>query len=149
VNGESSDDEDIDLAALLNGSDLTPEARRLVYEAIVSGGIEGYVPRRESVLELIELAAGRITGDEYRRRVLAKLTHAPAKASPDRSGHKPAGASTQGASRWRRWNDIADVFNGPQDTNWETDRDLVAHEFKPAEKDAQAGSGPAADSGVP
>lgn len=83
MNGESSDDEGFDLAALLNGSsDLTPEARRVAYDAIVSGVIEGYVPRRESVLELIELAAGRITGDEYRRRVLARLTHAPAKASP-------------------------------------------------------------------
>lgn len=51
--------------------------------------------------------------------------------------------------RSARARDIADVFNGPQDTNWETDRDLVAQEFKPAEKDAQAGSGPAADSGVP
>lgn len=26
---------------------------------------------------------------------------------------------------WRRWNDIVDLFNGPEDDAWPTDRDLV------------------------
>lgn len=26
---------------------------------------------------------------------------------------------------WRHWNDIADLFTGPTDPDWNTDRDLV------------------------
>lgn len=27
--------------------------------------------------------------------------------------------------RWRRWEDLGDLFAGPGDADWETDRDLV------------------------
>ena len=27
--------------------------------------------------------------------------------------------------RWRTWDEIAELFDGPQDTAWEQDRDLV------------------------
>jgi len=27
--------------------------------------------------------------------------------------------------RWQRWADIANLFNGPPDPGWDTDRDLV------------------------
>jgi hypothetical protein len=47
------------------------ENRRHVHNAIVSGMIEGWTPSRESVTMLIEAAAGNITGDEYRARVIA------------------------------------------------------------------------------
>ena len=26
---------------------------------------------------------------------------------------------------WRRWIDVADIFSGPIDDEWETDRDLI------------------------
>lgn len=28
-------------------------------------------------------------------------------------------------TRWQRWDDIADVFSGPPDLDWERDRDLI------------------------
>lgn len=28
-------------------------------------------------------------------------------------------------SRWRGWNEVADLFGGPADRDWEHDRDLV------------------------
>jgi prevent-host-death family protein len=31
---------------------------------------------------------------------------------------------------WRRWSDVAELFSGPADTAWETDRDVVAHEIR-------------------
>lgn len=61
MSGENSDDEAFDLDELLNDSDVTPEVRRVLREVITSSMIEGDLPRRESVLELIELATGRIS----------------------------------------------------------------------------------------
>lgn len=36
---------------------------------------------------------------------------------------------------WRSWGDVAELFNGPDDTAWNTDRDLVdggLHQPRPA-----------------
>ncbi len=41
---------------------------------------------------------------------------------------------------WRRWNDIADIFNGPSDPDWTLDRDLVSHQFEPPRIGNEAGS---------
>lgn len=30
--------------------------------------------------------------------------------------------------RWRAWTDLEDLFAGPADTNWETDRDAIDHD---------------------
>ena len=32
-------------------------------------------------------------------------------------------------AQWRRWADIADLFTGPADPDWERDRDLVDQAF--------------------
>lgn len=37
----------------------------------------------------------------------------------------PAAART-----WRRWTDVADLFNGPADPDWAADREEVAHELR-------------------
>jgi prevent-host-death family protein len=31
--------------------------------------------------------------------------------------------------RWQRWADVADLFNGRGDLDWETDRDLIDQSF--------------------
>lgn len=72
MSGGSSHQDPYDLNALLHGSDLTPQARRAVFDVIASGLIEGDIPSRESVVDLIELAAGRLDGDECRRRIIAR-----------------------------------------------------------------------------
>ena len=28
-------------------------------------------------------------------------------------------------TRWRRWDDVSDLFSGPADADWEADRELV------------------------
>ncbi|BBZ56695.1 hypothetical protein [Mycolicibacterium phocaicum] len=70
MNDEAAHYEPYDLAELLRDSDLSAEDRRVVFDVIVSGVIEGDIPSRESVLRLIELAAGRITGAHYRQQVM-------------------------------------------------------------------------------
>ena len=55
-----------DLAELFCSSDLSATSRRAAFEAIVSSLIEGDLPSRESVLRLIEFAAGRIDRTDYR-----------------------------------------------------------------------------------
>lgn len=47
-------------------------------------------------------------------------------------------APASGANTWRRWDDIADIFNGPEDANWVSDHDLVFHEFEPSTNDEEA-----------
>jgi hypothetical protein len=70
--GISSDELDADdVAEILCACDLSDANRRHVHNAIVGGMIEGWRPSRESVTMLIEAAAGNITGDEYRARVIA------------------------------------------------------------------------------
>lgn len=54
---------------------LTPQERRLVHDAVVSGAIEGYTPDLESVARLADLATGKITGDQYRAELLASVRH--------------------------------------------------------------------------
>ena len=58
------------LAELLHGSDLSATQRRAVYNAIADSTIEGATPARESMLRLIEFAAGRITFDQYKTQTL-------------------------------------------------------------------------------
>lgn len=41
------------------------------------------------------------------------------------SGRPAAILGPVGPSAWRRWDDVAAVFNGPTDPDWATDRDLV------------------------
>ncbi|MBU8814005.1 MULTISPECIES: type II toxin-antitoxin system Phd/YefM family antitoxin [Mycolicibacterium] len=31
---------------------------------------------------------------------------------------------------WRKWADITELFRGPNDPDWETDRDLIADELR-------------------
>jgi hypothetical protein len=104
MTGATADGEHIDLVELLHRSDLPAVDRRRVYDAIVSSMIEGATPDRESVILLIDFAAGRIDVDEYRERVLSSRT-------------------------WRRWGDVADVVNGPADPDWDADREAIAHEL--------------------
>lgn len=70
-----ADDLDVNgIAELLYASDLSPQGRRSVHNAVASSFIEGGRIDRESLLRLIELAAGRITGNEHKRQVLASHT---------------------------------------------------------------------------
>ncbi|WP_372586918.1 hypothetical protein [Mycobacteroides abscessus] len=55
---------------LLQGSDLSATRRRAVHDAIVSSTLDGAMPDRESVLRLIEYAAGRVNFEEHKRRIL-------------------------------------------------------------------------------
>jgi hypothetical protein len=114
MSGATADGEHIDLVELLHRSDLPGVDRCRVYDAIVSSVIEGATPDRESVLLLIDFAAGRIDIDEYRERVLSSRT-------------------------WRRWGDVADMVNGPADPDWDADREAIAHEVKQADADYAAG----------
>lgn len=70
MNARAGDRESYDLAELLGASDLSPKDRRAVYDVIVSSVIEGDIPSRESVLRLIEFAAGRITVAQYKQQVM-------------------------------------------------------------------------------
>jgi prevent-host-death family protein len=31
---------------------------------------------------------------------------------------------------WRQWTDVAELFEGPADPDWTTDREMVAHEVR-------------------
>jgi Antitoxin VbhA len=52
---------------------VSPEQRKLVYNALVNNAIEGWTPTVESVALLRESVAGTISFDEYRNRVLARI----------------------------------------------------------------------------
>jgi prevent-host-death family protein len=41
------------------------------------------------------------------------------------SGRLAARMVPAAPKRWQRWDDIADVFSGPADPDWEWDRDLI------------------------
>jgi hypothetical protein len=59
-----------DISEILYASDLSPQNRRHVYDAVVNNLIDGGTQDRESLLRLIEFAAGRITDEEHKRQVL-------------------------------------------------------------------------------
>lgn len=61
---------------MLSGSGLSPRDRRLVHNALVNSVIEGWTPDADSVAWLSEFAAGKISIDEYRQRVLAQTAAA-------------------------------------------------------------------------
>ena len=114
MNRESSDDADFDLAALLNGSDLTPEARRVVYDVIASSMSKATCrvaslswnssswPRDES--------PETSTDDEYwpgsRTRRRKRVPTVPAKSPQERQLRAPtggdAGTTSQTCSMGRR-----------------------------------------------
>ncbi|NTY62045.1 antitoxin VbhA family protein [Mycolicibacterium sphagni] len=52
---------------------LPARERRLVHDVVVSGAIEGYTPDLESVARLADMATGKITGDQYRAELRARL----------------------------------------------------------------------------
>lgn len=61
-----------ELVELLLDAGLSTQQQRAVYDAAVDSMIEGAAPDRESLLRLIEFAAGRISFDEYKRRAIAR-----------------------------------------------------------------------------
>lgn len=63
-----------ELDELLRSSDLSAKRRRAVHDAIVSSTLEGATPNRESILRLIEFAAGRITFDQCKAQALQAHT---------------------------------------------------------------------------
>jgi hypothetical protein len=71
----ANETDDYDLPELLYRSDLSARSRRAVYDTIVSSMLDGDIPSRESVLRLIEFAAGRIDIDQYKQQVLDGLNH--------------------------------------------------------------------------
>ena len=52
---------------------LPPHQRRLVHDAVTSSTIEGDIPDLETVARLADLATGKITGDQYRAEIYARL----------------------------------------------------------------------------
>jgi transposase len=71
VDEPSNELEAFDIFAIVRDSNLSPEDRRHVHNALASGMLEGWHPTREAVALLIEAAAGNITTDEYKARVIA------------------------------------------------------------------------------
>ena len=41
------------------------------------------------------------------------------------SGRQSARLVPLGPTRWRRWDEIADLFSGPTDADWQRDRELT------------------------
>ncbi|WP_235682939.1 hypothetical protein [Mycolicibacterium alvei] len=74
MTGETADHEPgafaAELAELLHNSSLSAKDQRAVRDAIVDSMLADAIPDRESTQRLIELAAGRITIDEYTSQVL-------------------------------------------------------------------------------
>ncbi|WP_216616939.1 antitoxin VbhA family protein [Mycolicibacterium fortuitum] len=73
MSGETADHEPVNLANLaewLHNSGLSNKDQQAVQTAVVDSMIEGATPDRAFVQRLIELAAGRITIDEYTSQVL-------------------------------------------------------------------------------
>jgi prevent-host-death family protein len=46
------------------------------------------------------------------------------------SGRSSARLGPPEPIRWRRWEDVAELFTGPSDPEWEHDRELVADEVR-------------------
>ncbi|MDH6194059.1 CheY-like chemotaxis protein [Mycobacterium frederiksbergense] len=74
---EAADDDPDNLAVLaelLNGGDLSATQQCAVHDAIADSMIEGATLGRESMLRLIELAAGRVTFDQCKTQALQAHT---------------------------------------------------------------------------
>jgi hypothetical protein len=67
--GAAADDEQVDIVELLD-SGLTAVDQRRVHNALVNNMIDGWTPDRQSILRLIEFAAGRMDDEEHMRQVL-------------------------------------------------------------------------------
>ena len=52
---------------------LPPRERRMVHDVVVSSVIEGDIPDLKTVARLADVAAGRITGEQCRAEVLARV----------------------------------------------------------------------------
>lgn len=52
---------------------LPPKERRIVHDVVVSSVIEGGTPTVESVIRLADVATGKITGDQARAEILARV----------------------------------------------------------------------------
>lgn len=46
------------------------------------------------------------------------------------SGRPSARLAPLTPARWKRWNDVADLFQGPGDPTWQADRQLLADELR-------------------
>ena len=46
------------------------------------------------------------------------------------SGRPSARLVPPGPTRWRRWDEIADLFAGPADADWEQERQLLDHDLR-------------------
>lgn len=46
------------------------------------------------------------------------------------SGRPGARLVPPGPTRWRRWDEIADLFAGPADADWEQERQLLDHDLR-------------------
>jgi hypothetical protein len=68
--GAAADDEQVDIVELLEHGGLTAVDQRRVHNALVNNMIDGWTPDRQSILRLIEFAAGRIDDEEHKRQVL-------------------------------------------------------------------------------
>jgi hypothetical protein len=108
VEGSADDHEPVDIVAMLLGSDLSAEYRRYVDDALVKSMIDGWMPTRESVALLIDAAAGNITADEHKARVVAS-----------------------GATRARQFGQLQHISVPDEFDNSLPDAEIVAWEGKP------------------
>lgn len=71
MEGSLGDREPVDVAAILRDSDLSPENRRHVYDAVANEILSGWNPTRDAVVDLIDVATNKMTVDEYKTRAIA------------------------------------------------------------------------------
>jgi len=41
---------------------------------------------------------------------------------------------------WRAWPDIAELFDGPEDSDWNVDQDRVGHDIRDPDSDHRSGT---------
>ena len=71
--GAAADAEQVDIFELLERSEVTAVDQRRVHNALVNNMIDGWTPDRQSILRLIEFAAGRMGDEEHMRQVLKSV----------------------------------------------------------------------------